>query len=137
MGIGFGAFKPYNTRCVCIVTPLWCIAPLLPGHAWSGVCCDITGHARKQQGHSCYDFESTRPSFPWRFFVYTIRGARMKIGTQIEQIRISENIPVYAMCDILSITTELEYHKIVTGRIHLTTYQKIMFVINTCHGLDI
>ena len=30
MGIGFGAFKPHTIRCVCIVIPLWCIAPLLP-----------------------------------------------------------------------------------------------------------
>ena len=69
------------------------------------------------------------------FILY--RGARMKIGAQIEQIRISENIPVFVMCNILSIETELEYHQIIIGRTSLTTYQKIMFVVNTCRALDI
>ena len=71
------------------------------------------------------------------FLFILYRGARMKIGAQIEQIRISENIPIFIMCNILSIETELEYHQIIIGRTSLTTYQKIMFVVNTCRALDI
>lgn len=61
----------------------------------------------------------------------------MNIGAQIESIRISESIPVFAMCDILAIGTELEYHHIITGRVSLTTYQKIMFVFHTRHALGV
>ena len=55
----------------------------------------------------------------------------MRIGHQIETTRQKLGIPVFKMCDILAIETELEYHKITTGWVSLTTYQKIMFVAMT------
>ena len=55
----------------------------------------------------------------------------MRIGHQIEAARQKLGIPVFKMCDILAIETELEYHKITTGWVSLTTYQKIMFVAMT------
>ena len=55
----------------------------------------------------------------------------MRIGHQIETTRQKLGIPVFKMCDILAIETELEYHKITTGWVSLTTYQKIMFIAMT------
>ena len=55
----------------------------------------------------------------------------MRIGHQIEATRQKLGIPVFKMCDILAIETELEYHKITTGWVSLTTYQKIMFIAMT------
>lgn len=61
----------------------------------------------------------------------------MRIGHQIEATRQKLGIPVSQMCDILAIETELEYHKITTGWVLLTTYQKIMFVAMTEYPLEI
>ena len=55
----------------------------------------------------------------------------MRIGHQIEAARQKLGIPVFKMCDILAIESTLEYHKITTGQVSLTTYQKIMFVAMT------
>ena len=38
------------------------------------------------------------------------------------------NIPVFIMCNILNIETEMMYHKIKSGKIELDLYQKISFV---------
>lgn len=59
----------------------------------------------------------------------------MKIGTRIENFRKKNNLPVYAMCNILGITTEKEYYNICTGRTELTTCQKCIFIIQTSHPL--
>ncbi|MBQ8368026.1 MAG: hypothetical protein IJX43_03145 [Alphaproteobacteria bacterium] len=61
----------------------------------------------------------------------------MRTGRQIEIARQKHSIPIFQMCNILAIGTELEYHKIISGRVQLTTYQKIMFVCATGIALDI
>ncbi|MBE6457709.1 MAG: hypothetical protein E7011_02800 [Alphaproteobacteria bacterium] len=60
----------------------------------------------------------------------------MSVGQKIEKIRLEQNIPVFKMCDILAITSQAEYHKIINGRISLTIYQRIMFISSTCSSLD-
>ena len=55
----------------------------------------------------------------------------MRIGHQIEATRQKYKIPIWLMCNIFAVETELEYHKIITGRVQLTTYQKIMFIAIT------
>lgn len=61
----------------------------------------------------------------------------MRIGHHIEATRQNLEIPVFKMCDILVIETELEYHKITTGWLSLTTYQKIMFIAATERPLEL
>jgi hypothetical protein len=58
----------------------------------------------------------------------------MRLGQEIEQVRIAQGIPVCAMCDILAINTEKDYHDIVTGRTKPDVYQMIMLIICTRHG---
>ncbi len=72
-----------------------------------------------------------------RFLYMETRGKSMNVGHAIERIRISENIPLYQMCDILGLTSEMDYHKIRTGMVAPTIYQQIMVVINTRKPLEI
>ncbi len=60
----------------------------------------------------------------------------MGLGHEIEQVRIAREIPVFHMCDILNISSEKEYHDIVSGHIKLDLYQKIMLVSSTRHGYN-
>lgn len=52
----------------------------------------------------------------------------MSINREIENYRKIHNIPVFIMCNILNIETEMMYHKIKSGKIELDLYQKISFV---------
>ena len=52
----------------------------------------------------------------------------MSINREIETYRKIHNIPVFIMCNILNIETEMMYHKIKSGKIELDLYQKISFV---------
>ena len=52
----------------------------------------------------------------------------MSINREIENYRKIHNIPVFIMCNILNIETEMMYHKIKSGKIKLDLYQKISFV---------
>lgn len=52
----------------------------------------------------------------------------MSINREIENYRKNHNIPVFIMCNILNIETEMMYHKIKSGKIELDLYQKISFV---------
>ncbi len=71
------------------------------------------------------------------FYLSNTQGLIMKLGSQIEKIRIELNIPIYIMCNILNISSELEYHNICNGSTELTTWQKCMFIIETQHPLDL
>ena len=71
------------------------------------------------------------------FYLSNTQGLIMKLGSQIEKIRIELNIPIYIMCNILNINSELEYHNICNGTTELTTWQKCMFIIETQHPLDL
>lgn len=61
----------------------------------------------------------------------------MRIGQYIEYIRQKQNIPVFQMCDILMLVSELEYDDIKKGRIKPTVVQMIMFVAATHCPLDV
>ena len=52
----------------------------------------------------------------------------MSINREIENYRKIHNIPVFIMCNILNIETEMMYHKIKSGKIELDLYQKISFI---------
>ena len=52
----------------------------------------------------------------------------MSINREIENYRKIHNIPVFIMCNILNIETEMMYHKIKSEKIELDLYQKISFV---------
>ncbi len=52
----------------------------------------------------------------------------MRVGYQIEKTRQELGLPLWYMCNILDITSEQEYHDIITGRTKLTAYQQIMFI---------
>ena len=52
----------------------------------------------------------------------------MLLGHEIEKLRIEYNIPVWIMCNNLGLSSEQEYHRIVTNQIQLSVYQMIMTV---------
>lgn len=60
----------------------------------------------------------------------------MRLGQEIEQVRVARGIPVFQMCNILDIATELEYHRVVCGHIQLDRYQKFMLIMCTKHAYD-
>ena len=52
----------------------------------------------------------------------------MLLGHEIEKLRIEYNIPIWIMCNNLGLSSEQEYHRIVTNQIQLNVYQMIMAV---------
>lgn len=60
----------------------------------------------------------------------------MHIGQRIENIRQELGIPVWQMCDILAIGTDMAYFMIKTGQVEPDLYQKLMFVITTKRPLE-
>ncbi|MBP3544915.1 MAG: hypothetical protein J6J82_01245 [Alphaproteobacteria bacterium] len=52
----------------------------------------------------------------------------MTLGREIEKIRCERNIPVWYMCNIFGILTEMEYEDIIHNRVKLTPYQIISFI---------
>lgn len=61
----------------------------------------------------------------------------MQVGQYIEYIREKQNIPVFQMCNILMLVSELEYDDIKKGRIKPTVLQSIMFVAATRCPIDL
>lgn len=55
----------------------------------------------------------------------------MSSGKRIEEIRQELKIPVYIMCNMLNIDSEIEYDQIIKGHKKLTNRQKIMIVSET------
>ncbi len=60
----------------------------------------------------------------------------MSSGKRIEEIRQELKIPVYIMCNMLNIDSEIEYDRIIHGHTKLTNYQKIMVVSETRKMLE-
>lgn len=52
----------------------------------------------------------------------------MTLGQEIEKIRCERNIPVWYMCNIFGILTEIEYRNIIYHHVKLNTYQIICFI---------
>ena len=55
----------------------------------------------------------------------------MSSEKRIEEIRQELKIPVYIMCNMLNIDSEIEYDQIIKGHKKLTNRQKIMIVSET------
>ncbi len=58
----------------------------------------------------------------------------MRIGQEIESIRIKRGLAIIDMCDTLA-TDEAGYHRIIIGRDRPTIYQLIMVINDTHHPL--
>lgn len=61
----------------------------------------------------------------------------MQIGQQIEHIRQQENIPVFAVCNMLGLSSTDEYMRFVNGNIVPCTIHLIMFVESTHKALEL
>lgn len=67
---------------------------------------------------------------------FCLLGVVMHVGQRTESIRQELGIPVWQMCNILAIKTDITYFMIKTGHVDLDLYQKLVFVIITERPLE-
>ena len=63
--------------------------------------------------------------FSERFFY---RRKTMTLGQEIEKLRREHNIPIWYMCNVFDVLTEIEYHNIIKNHVHLTIFQLISVI---------
>jgi hypothetical protein len=52
----------------------------------------------------------------------------MTLGQEIESIRRAKNISIWQMCNLLGLSTEIEYDHFIHGHLHISKCQLIMFM---------